>query len=83
MYLWLGYFFYEKNDYQSAIQAYTDVLRIDPQDILALHNRGVLFHDLKNYNRAIDDYTEALNINPNSQDTRWYLDVAIRSKNEE
>jgi tetratricopeptide (TPR) repeat protein len=81
-YQWLGYLYYEKADYQSAIQAYTDVLRIDPKDALALHNRGVLFQDARDYSRAIADYTEALNIDANSSDTKWYLDVAVRSRSE-
>jgi len=79
---WLGNLYYEKADYQSAIQAYSDVLRIDPKDTLALHNRGVLFQDLKDYDRAIADYTAALNSNADSWDTKRYLDVAIRSRSE-
>jgi len=79
-YLWLAYIYYQKNDYQAAIQAYNSALKIDPKDAFALHNRGVLYHDLGNYDKAIEDYKAALAIDPKSEFTSWYLDVAIKSK---
>jgi len=81
-YLWLAYLYYQKNDYQAAIQAYNSVLRIDPKDTFALHNRGVLYHDLGNYDKAIADYKAALDIDPKSEFTNWYMEVAIKSKGE-
>jgi tetratricopeptide (TPR) repeat protein len=43
---------------------YNEAIRLNPNYIAALYNRGLLFDAKKEYERAIDDFNIALKIDP-------------------
>jgi tetratricopeptide (TPR) repeat protein len=53
-----------KKDYQKAIEAYTEALKLNPRHAKAYFNRALAQFNLKNYDKAIEDATQAININP-------------------
>jgi len=55
----------EKGDYKGAIVAYTEAIKIDPNNAVAYNYRGTLRSDLGEKQGAIQDYNQAIKINPN------------------
>src|SRR5271165_4018575 len=60
-----GWDFYQRRDYDKAINDYTEAIRLDPNDAKAYHNRGRAYHYTKHYDKALSDYTEAIRLDPN------------------
>jgi tetratricopeptide (TPR) repeat protein len=56
---------YLKNDYESAIQKYTDVIQLDKRNQFGYSARGLAKIYSHQYYEAIGDFNLALNINPN------------------
>ncbi|MDX2141644.1 MAG: tetratricopeptide repeat protein [Chloroflexota bacterium] len=54
------------NDLEAAIEAFTNALEIDPDNLDALLNRGVLYLGTGEYDRAIRDATRAIELSPYS-----------------
>ena len=52
-------------DYQGAIAAYTQSIKLNPNDFQAYLNRGTVHAELKELQKAIADFNSALKINPN------------------
>lgn len=53
-----------KGDYKQAIEKFTSSLKIYPNNIRALANRGYSYLRLNNYDAAISDFLKARSINP-------------------
>jgi tetratricopeptide (TPR) repeat protein len=69
----------ELGDYEGAIEDYTQVININPNDAFACKNRGNLRSYCGDYQGAIDDYTQSIKINSNDADA-YYLRGNIRCK---
>jgi tetratricopeptide (TPR) repeat protein len=54
----------EKN-LDGALTEYSEAIRLDPTDVLALTNRGRIYVDREDYNHAIADFNEAIRLDPN------------------
>lgn len=63
----LGYLYLDDNlkRYDEAVQLFTQVLRINPQFVYAVCNRGVAYEYSGNYVAARKDYEEALKLSTN------------------
>ncbi len=48
------------------------MIRIEPDDALAYHNRGFVYDDQGKFDEAIADYTEAIRIEPNMALAYYY-----------
>ena len=59
----LALYYLVNQQLQQAIEAYSDVLEIDPQNFLALRNRGDLFLNLGKHAEAVIDFNKAVDIN--------------------
>ncbi len=55
---------YKNRDYLGALTAYTEAIRIDPSDALAVCCRGVAYYRLGDDLDAMRDYTNAISIDP-------------------
>jgi tetratricopeptide (TPR) repeat protein len=64
-YLALGLEKENKEDKRGAIVAYTEAIKIDPNNAVAYNYRGNLRFDLGDKQGAIQDYNQAIKINPN------------------
>lgn len=49
-----------------AISDYSTVLSYDPDNIHALHNRGISFERISRYREAIKDFEKVIRIDPNN-----------------
>jgi tetratricopeptide (TPR) repeat protein len=52
-------------DYDRAIAAFSDAMRLDPKSALAFTNRGVVYERKGDMDRAIADFSEAIRLDPN------------------
>lgn len=54
-----GMVFYDKDDFLTALNAYTDSIKIKPQ-YTAYYNRALVYKKLKKFKNAIEDFTAAI-----------------------
>jgi tetratricopeptide (TPR) repeat protein len=54
-----------ENQYDNAINDYSEVIRLDPNDVYAYESRGHSYYRKSQYDIAISDYSEAIRLNPN------------------
>ncbi len=52
-------------EYDSAIEAYTNAIALDPNYVFAYNNRGLAYDNKGQYDRAIEDYNKAIALDPN------------------
>jgi tetratricopeptide (TPR) repeat protein len=70
-----GVEFSNRNDWDTAIQEFTDSIRMYPKFVEAYKNRGLAYFNKKDYDRAIADYTEAIKIG--QTDTSTYSERGL------
>ncbi|GHV79053.1 hypothetical protein AGMMS49944_08440 [Spirochaetia bacterium] len=56
--------YYNRGEYEKAIEDYTRAINIDPNLAYAYCNRGNAYGENGDYEKAIADYTRAINIDP-------------------
>ena len=72
----------EEKKNQAAIEEFTKVLEIDPDNAAAYYNRGNAYYFQEKYEQAIADYTEALRIDPANVLAYIYRGVAYSNQGE-
>ena len=60
--------FFDKKNYQAAIEKYNESLKINPNRGATYYNRALCYENLENYSKAIEDYTEAITFNGSDLD---------------
>ena len=56
--------YFEKGDYQKAIEMYSLAILYNPNFSEAYFNRALSYYKLKEYDKAIEDYTKAIELDP-------------------
>lgn len=59
-----GKYFSEKN-FDGAIAAFSDVIKLEPDNPFAYYKRGLSYTNKKEFDLAITDFTEAIRLEPN------------------
>src|SRR3989338_1288964 len=60
-----GYQHSLNKEHDSAIEAYTKAIQLDPNYADAYNNRGLAYDNKRQYDRAIEDYNKAIALDPN------------------
>ena len=60
-------------NYQKAIDDYTQAIAASPSYADAYYNRGNVYYRLENYQKAIDDYTQAIDIYAEKQQSAAFV----------
>ncbi len=60
----MGNEYYERGDYDKAIENYNMAILLNPVFSEAYFNRALSYYQLKNYDKSIADYTEAAKLDP-------------------
>ncbi len=63
----IGNDYYNSGEYQKAIEAYNEYLKMEPSDEIILYNRGRAYEELGNYDKALEDYKKVLKIDPKNE----------------
>ena len=61
-----GKSFYHKGDFDGAISAYTEAIRLDPKSVESHDGRGAAYSHKGDNDKAIADFTEEIRVAPNS-----------------
>ncbi len=80
-----GYDYLLAGNYDSAIQAFTEAIRLNPRypnDAAAYFNRGNAYASKGQYDRAIQDYDQAIKLNPNDTDAYNSRGISYANKGE-
>ena len=64
----------------SAIEAYSHAIELNPNNAYTYNNRGVAYESKGGFDRAIADYTKAIQLNPNYADAYFNRGVAYGAK---
>ncbi|MEM3422163.1 MAG: AAA family ATPase [Candidatus Bilamarchaeaceae archaeon] len=65
-YYQLGNDYYEKGDYDKAIENYNMAVLLNPMFSEAYFNRALSYYQLKNFEKSIADYTKAAELDPHN-----------------
>ena len=60
-----GMAYYEQDNYDQAIEAFTQAITLDPNDADAYFYRGIAYGAKEDNDRAIADFTQAIRLDPN------------------
>ncbi len=71
----LGYNYYEKGDYETAINYFNKALLNDPNNLEVKQYLGLSYMNINDYNKAIEEFKYILDKKPNlfTEDSSWYL----------
>ena len=75
-----GYQHILNKEHDSAIEAYTKAIALDPNDALAYNNRGAAYANKGQYDRAIEDFNKAIALNPNLAQAYYNRGAAYADK---
>lgn len=64
---------YAEKDTSKAIELYSQIIELEPRDVLAYYNRGVAKKKVGDLQGAIQDYDKVIEINPNYPDAYFLL----------
>lgn len=74
--------YFEKGEYELAVQTYTEDLKFKPTDVKMLYNRGRAFQEMGNFSDARTDFESALSQDPkNSQVLLSLASLQLQEKN--
>jgi len=81
-YLDRGNSYYRSGEYQRAIKAYNQAIRLDPKFAMAYNNRGLAYGHKGQHDKAIADYNKAIEITPRDAEAYYNRGVACYYKRE-
>jgi tetratricopeptide (TPR) repeat protein len=64
LYYLIGKIYYEKDEYDKAIEFYSQAINLNPKDDNAYNNMGIAYANLKEYDKAITAFQKAIELNP-------------------
>jgi tetratricopeptide (TPR) repeat protein len=59
-----GVDFYHQRDFLQSIDAYQNVIEMDPTYIEAYNNLGIVYQEIGNFSKALEVYQKAIELNP-------------------
>ena len=54
----------EQDEFEAAIAAYTQAIKLDPNNALAYYNRGLAFYHLRDQTAALADFNQTIRLRP-------------------
>jgi len=64
-------------DYDGAIKAYDEAVKLDPTRTIAWNKKGIALYELGKYDDAMQAYDEAIKVDPEDSDAWYYKGLAL------
>ena len=77
-----GVAYYERGEYDRAIQDFGQAIELNPKYALAFNNRCAAYHDKGEFDRAIQDCNQALKLNPKYADAFFNRGLSFQGKSQ-
>jgi tetratricopeptide (TPR) repeat protein len=71
-----------QGQFDEAIAAYTKVIELDPESVIAYSNRGEAYYSIGEYDKAMADYTKAIEMDSEFWLAYYHRGLAYESKGE-
>jgi TolA-binding protein len=71
-----------RSDYQGAIAAFNEVIKLDRNSTAAFYHRAAVYYNLGDYDRAIQDYDHVLRLEPQNNMAILFRGMASEKKNQ-
>ncbi|HBG68861.1 hypothetical protein A2W67_02630 [Candidatus Nomurabacteria bacterium RIFCSPLOWO2_02_40_28] len=68
---------YQLGNYQEAIKAYNEALKIDPKSVIVLNNKGNALRRMCCYMEMLEVCVEVINIDENNETARRNMAIAM------
>jgi len=63
----IGDEYYESGNYEKAIEAYNEYLRLKPRHVKTIYNRGRCFQELGQHDKALEDFNTVIKLDANNE----------------
>jgi cytochrome c-type biogenesis protein CcmH/NrfG len=73
----LGHLYFDSNNYDKAIWAYTKSLALDPKNADVMTDLGVMYRKIGNPSEAIKCFDKAVELNPNHEIARFNKGIVL------
>lgn len=61
-----AYKYFEKKDYNRAIEVYSEAIELNPNDYTLYNDRGLVYYTKRDYDKAIADFDKSIELHPAS-----------------
>jgi tetratricopeptide (TPR) repeat protein len=75
-----GHGYNAQGEFDKAIRDFTEALRLDPDNVIALVNRGIAYAKKGDLSQAITDYSEATRLQPDFHSPYFYRGIGHEKK---
>ena len=75
----IGYVYYKTKQYENAIPAYKEVIKLDPSYASAYANMGAIYIAQEKYNEAVNSLSKAVELNPRDVNSQYRLSQAYNN----
>ena len=69
----------KKADYERAIADFTKAIELDPEDVLAYNNRGIVYYYKGRFYRTVDDFSTVISLTPDDPFAYYGRGMAYRN----
>jgi len=73
----LGNLYFDAEQFDQAIEAYSKALEIDPNNADVRTDMGIMYKKKRNYDRAIAEFKKAAELNPRHVNSRYNLGIVL------
>ena len=73
----LGNLYFDANQFDPAIEAYSKALEIDPRNADVRTDLGIMYRKKRDYDRAIAEFKKAAEIDPKHVNSRYNLGIVL------
>jgi len=79
----IGNSYYQKGEYEKALEYYQKAININPKHTSAHYNIGIIYQNRNEDDKALEYYQKAININPKYVDAYNNIGIIYQNRNED
>jgi tetratricopeptide (TPR) repeat protein len=79
----MGWAYYNKGDYETAIRAFNRAIESNPRYVSAYYNQGLAYLNMDKNRKAVESFTKAIEIFPDFINAHYYLGLTYLTSEDE